>query len=243
MRCTPRLNRQRGFTLIEAMSAGVVLSILSLGLMGVWSVAGANVQSLVIREKAIWTLNGQMERLAALYTYTDFAAFGMADSTGYGYGAAFSDTRKVYGASADTAMADENLAPAARDIAGQANGFVQELAADFDTAEGHPVVLTDSLTVARRNYVWIDRDRDIVGRLSWEESDLVIDACDANNAPSGANPCLCFDFDKGAGGARCREIMLSLEFPIRWDRAADQAVALPGQTEVLSLRTIVGRRL
>lgn len=224
------------------MTAGVVLSILALGLMGVWSAAGASVQSLVTREKAIWTLNGQMERLAALYNYTDFAVFGMTASDGYGYPAAFSDNRMVYNSLTDTAMADEDLI-VGRAIAGQLNGFVHEATTTFDTAEGHPVVITDELISARRNYVWVDRDRDIVGRLSWEDSDLIINACDADNETGGSSPCLCFDFDKGTAGARCREIMLTLEFPIRWNRTTNQPEALPGDTEILSLRTIVGRRL
>lgn len=236
-------NRQAGFTLIEAMTAGVVLSILALGLMGVWSTAGAGVQTLVIREKAIWTLNGQMERLVALYSFTDFITFGASASSGYGYPAAYADDRLIYNGLADTAMADEDMNPLLRPISGQANGFVVELPLDFPDVEGHPVALTDALSAARRNYVWIDRGRDIVGRLSWEESDLVIDACDADNQTGGSQPCLCFDYDKGTAGARCREIMLTLEFPLRWNDATDSAVAMSTPTEILSLRTIVGRRL
>lgn len=42
MRSTPEpRRRQGGFTLIQAMTAGVVLSIPPLGLMGVWTTAGA----------------------------------------------------------------------------------------------------------------------------------------------------------------------------------------------------------
>jgi len=84
MRSTRKPNAlQQGFTLIEAMTAGLVLSIITIGLMSAWTVAGANVNDLVVREKAIWTLNGHMERISALYQFTDFGAFGVSTSTGY----------------------------------------------------------------------------------------------------------------------------------------------------------------
>lgn len=235
--------RQQGFTLIEAMSAGAVLSILTLGLMGVWSAAGGAVNDLVVREKAIWTLNGQMERLAALYQFTDFGAGGADTSSGYAYPAPYADTRLLYGQS----LLDL-LAPPGSLLGGLVGteteyGFLEE-PAGFAAAEGYPVVVVSGLQPAdRRNYVWIDRDRDIVGRLSWEESDLQIDRCDGNNLTGGTSPCLCADFGGGAGGADCREIMLTLEFPFRWDRDAAAPVAMPQTPEILSLRTIVGRRL
>lgn len=235
--------RQRGFTLIEAMSAGAVLSILTLGLMGVWSAAGGAVNDLVVREKAIWTLNGQMERLVALYQFTDFGDGGADASSGYGYPAPYANTRLIYGQS----LLDL-LAPSGSLLGGllgteEGFGFLEE-PTDFAGAEGYPVVLVSGLLPAnQRNYVWIDRDRDIVGRLSWEESDLQVDLCDGNNQTGGSSPCLCLDFGGGSGGADCRQIMLTLEFPFRWDRDAAAPVAMPQDREILSLRTIVGRRL
>jgi len=232
--------RQGGFTLIEAMTAGVVLSILSLGLMGLWTTAGANVDQLVIREKAIWQLNGQLERLAALYTFTDFGDGGADVSSGYGYDPALADDRLIFGQS----LLDRLGGGLLGDLIGTENdfGFVAD-AGNFDTADGQPVAIVGGLTPANdRNYIWIDRDRGLVGRFSWAALDLAINACGANNQTGGANPCLCFDFAGDGTGGRCLEVTATLEFPLRWDAATDDAVVLLQTTEVLSLRTIVGRR-
>jgi hypothetical protein len=70
--------------LIEAMTAGIVLSILIFGLMNVWVTAGASVNNQVVREKAIWARNGYMERLVALYQFTDFGGNGISNSNDYG---------------------------------------------------------------------------------------------------------------------------------------------------------------
>jgi len=233
--------RQRGFTLIEVMTAGVTLSILTLGLVGLWSTAGGAVNDLVIREKAIWALNGQMERLAALYQFTDFGAGGPDATSGYGYPAAYSDTRLIFG----QGLLDL-IAPSGTLLGGllgteEDYGFLEN-EADFAAAEGHPVVLESALApAADRNYVWIDRDQGIVGRLSWEEVAIVVDECGPDNAPGGSEPCLCADFGGGGAAERCLEIMLSLEFPFRWNAATGTAVAMPQAPEILSLRTIVGR--
>jgi len=211
--------------------------------MGVWSAAGGAVNDLVVREKAIWTLNGQMERLVALYQFTDFGAGGADTSSGYGYPTPYADTRLVYG----QGLLDL-LAPSGSLLGGLLGtetefGFL-ETPEDFAGAEGYPVaVFGGLLSGGQRNYVWIDRDRDIVGRLSWQESALQIDLCDGNNQTGGSSPCLCAGFGGGSGGEDCREIMLTLEFPFRWDRDAATPVAMPQAPEILSLRTIVGRRL
>ena len=66
------------------MTAGIVLSILTFGLMNVWVTAAASVNNQVVREKAIWTRNGYMERLVALYQFTDFGGNGISNSNDYG---------------------------------------------------------------------------------------------------------------------------------------------------------------
>lgn len=241
---------QRGFTLIEAMTAGVILSIITLGLMSAWSVAGANVNDLVVREKAIWTLNAHMERVSALYLHTDFGSFGTTVSTGYGYPDAYSDTRLIFGGLADSAMAPIGTLGLLRPLAGEANGIV-ELPGNFDNENGYPVALFDDLVVSnnRRNYVWIDRDRSIVGRLSWELTDIVVANCDADNQPGGGNNCKCLAFNHGmsnpnpgsGNGDFCKEMQLALEFPLRWNAATNTVVDMPQPTEILTLRTIIGR--
>ena len=240
---------QRGFTLIEAMTAGLVLSIITIGLMSAWTVAGANVNDLVVRKKAIWTLNGHMERISALYQFTDFGAFGISTSTGYDYPAAYNDTRMIFGTFADAAMAPPGTTPLFKAFVGEANGLV-ERPNDFETKDGYPVVLFDSLTSSvRRNYIWIDRPKNIVGRLSWELTDFVVAECDGDNQPDGSEDCRCLSFahdasdpDPGTGsGAFCKEIQLALEFPLRWNEADNTVKAMPQPTEILTIRPIVGR--
>lgn len=225
---------------MEAMTAGVVLSILSLGLMGVWSTAGASVDRLVIREKAIWALNGQLERLTALYTFTEFGDGFASASSGYGYAAEFSNVRSIFGQE----LLDRLLGGLLGGLLGNPENFdFFETAGDFETAAGHPIAFVTGLLPAQdRNYVWVDKDRGIVGRFSWETSDIAIDACGADNQTGGGQPCLCFDFAGDGDGGRCLEIMVSLEFPLRWDSAANDAADMVGDPEILSLRTIVGRR-
>lgn len=243
----PRIRKpgsQAGFTLIEAMTAGVVLSILTLGLMGVWSSAGASVNSIVTREKAIWTLNAQMERLVALYQFTEFGATGPEATSGYGYSASYADDRMIFGPNTDASMAPPGTLPVVKLIVGAANGFLKTTATAFETEEGHNVFYDTGLLSAHRNYVWIDRDRDLIGRLSWEETDIVVDSCDSDNQPdSGADPCLCWNFNATSSGTRCREIALALEYPLRWRRSDNAIVDFSEAKEILTLRTIVGRRL
>lgn len=65
--------RQRGVTLIEVMIALVLTSILVLGLSGLWANVSRQFLFLTLKQKAVFVLNGEMERLSALYRFTDFA--------------------------------------------------------------------------------------------------------------------------------------------------------------------------
>lgn len=234
---------QRGFTLIEAMAAGVVLSIITAGLMSTWTIAGTSVNDLVVREKAIWALNAQMERLVALYQFTEFGSTGIETSSGYGYSAGFSDERAIFGGNTDRSMAPPGTFDDFKLFVGQANSIL-ELPNVFFDADGFPIAYFSSqLASERRNYVWVDRDRQIVGRLSWEEKKMAVFECDKSNQPGGSKACLCLGYaDDATGGAFCREIALALEFPFRWDSTNNTVVPMPKTTEVISLRTIVGRR-
>ncbi|MBT4490192.1 MAG: prepilin-type N-terminal cleavage/methylation domain-containing protein, partial [Rhodospirillaceae bacterium] len=62
-----RRTREDGFTLVEVLAATVITSILVLGLANLWTAVAGEVDGLTMRQKAIFVLNGQMERLTALY--------------------------------------------------------------------------------------------------------------------------------------------------------------------------------
>lgn len=223
MRCSPDTRRNAGFTLIEVMAAGMILSVLALGLSNLWAVVGERSIDATLRQKAVLVLNGEMERLAALYNLTGFGASTAADTSGYGADAAFADDRVIYRASANSFMA------------GAGDAFVADRAT-FLAGPDALVLLEDATgDAADRNYVWIDRPRGILGRLSWAETDID----DADCSGGGAGSCLCYDWSGGAGGVACREIALYLEYPFRLTGTAVAEAA--DRTEALPLKTIVGR--
>ena len=228
MRCSP--DRQAGFTLIEVMAAGVILSVLVMGLTQLWAVAGERSLDSLLRQKAVFVLGGEMERLAALYNMTGFGATVANDTSGYGDPAAFPDSRAVFRTGVNAFMA----------TAGDA--FVTDSVATFEAGADALVLLDDDADdTADRNYVWVDRSRGVLGRLSWAQAEVTVTNTGAG--PNGVTPDasltgLCFDFGGGAGGANCREISLYLEYPFRLKSGVPTADPF---TETLPLKTIVGR--
>lgn len=220
MQCCP--DRARGFTLIEVMTAGVILSVLVLGLTEVWSVAGARSIDSTVRQKAVFVLNGEMERLSALYNLTGFGDAVVQDTTGYGLPAPYPEPRAVYRTDAN------NFMPPVTGL------FVVNTAAAFLLGADAQVLLDGAAGSAERNYVWIDRDRGIMGRLSWSEVDL------PTGSQAGGASGLCLDYSGGTAGDNCREISLYLEYPFRL--VGTVPTADPDGTDIMPLKTIVGRR-
>ncbi len=70
----PATRRQSGFTLIEVMVAFALTMVLMIGMSALWTVVAAQFDSLVYRQKAIFRLNGEMERLVGLYNYSSSVA-------------------------------------------------------------------------------------------------------------------------------------------------------------------------
>src|SRR5258705_12129013 len=68
-----RRHRQRGFSLLEVMFASSILSVIILGVGGFWYAANSRVTDLVLRQKAIFVINAEVERLTAIYVFTAFA--------------------------------------------------------------------------------------------------------------------------------------------------------------------------
>src|SRR5436190_22144616 len=99
LKAAPR-SSQRGFSLIEVMFASMILSIFVLGIGGFWYQASSHTTELVLREKAILALSGELERVTALYVYTGFGADltnGPVTTTGYTDGlSALPTTRLIY---------------------------------------------------------------------------------------------------------------------------------------------------
>lgn len=204
------------------MAAGVILGVLTIGLTQVWAIAGERSLDATMRQKAVFVLNGQMERLNALYTLTGYGAAVAVDTTGYGSPAAYPDTRAVYRLNTNGFMG------------GLLGDFVTDIVATFELGGDGMVLLDDQGGAGDRNYVWIDQDRNLLGRLSWSE--IVIPA-PTGGPPSGTR--LCFDFAGGAAGDNCREVALYLEYPFR---LIGGAVVAQSEIDIMPLKTIVGRR-
>jgi prepilin-type N-terminal cleavage/methylation domain-containing protein len=215
--------RQKGFSLLEVMFASTILSIFILGIGGFWYQASSRVSDLVLRQKAIFVLSGELERISALYVYTSFPADlvnGPVTTTGYNDGlASIPTTRLVY----------------PTDVSSFAAGnYVTTAYATFSADQFHVLLNSDILPSLNRTYVWIDKNRNIVGRLSWTTTDISVVTC------IQAADCSCQRSDNlPLAGGVCKRLDAYLEYPYRIDSSGN--VTAPVAIETLSLKTIVGR--
>ena len=227
------IGRQRGLTLIEILVTLVLLSILVFGLSGLWSNVSGHFLSLTLRQKAIFVLSGEIERLSALYRFTNFGDDAQSSSNSSSlpdqqYGEP--DDRKIY-------PVTSLKAPVVNDI-------VTQNAAEFlcNANECAAMVFHDANDSGPGNdrvYVWIDQSRNITGRLSWVLGDPTEggdseDCSDGEPAEDGTSP---------GGNKPCEELTVYLEFPFRFvSGAIPDAAAGFGKRHQYSLKTIVGRR-
>jgi prepilin-type N-terminal cleavage/methylation domain-containing protein len=214
---------QRGFSLIEVMFASMILSVIILGVGGFWYAASSRVADLVLKQKAIYVLNAEVERLTALYVFTGLATHATDNPvTTTGYDGVGPFTRLVYPSDLTTFM-------------GAGNNFVTTSANTFAT--GSEFLIWDNLgflSALNRMYVWIDKSRNIVGRLSWVDTPINIGSC------IQAADCSCQRFDnQDLTGGRCRRLDIYLEYPYRF--AISGTVTAPAQLQTISIKTIAGR--
>jgi prepilin-type N-terminal cleavage/methylation domain-containing protein len=218
-------SQQRGFSLLEVMFASTILSVIILGVGGFWYAANSHVADLVLKQKAIFVLNAEVERLTALYVFTGFAtdpANGPVTTTGYDGLPALPTKRLIYPSDLTSFM-------------GAGNNFVTTSAGTFPTGSEF-LVWTNSniLPALNRTYVWIDKNRNLVGRLSWVATDIVVSSC------IQTADCSCQRFDNlSLNGGRCQRLDVYLEYPYRF--ATSGTVTAPTQLQTISVGTIVGR--
>jgi len=211
---------QGGFTLIEVMFASVVLSVFILGLGGFWVLASQRAHDLTIRQKAVFVLNAEMERLSALYNFTSFGVDG-PDAT-FSYDGPLPSARYAYPSNISSYMG------------GAANDFVTTAGSTFDTGSEF-LVYWETGSGFNRNYVWIDKERSIVGRLSWLTDDIDVLSCVSGDDCS----CLNFDGSNSSYKTYCRTLDLFLEYPYRF--TAPNTIAAPDELQSVTVGTIVGR--
>jgi prepilin-type N-terminal cleavage/methylation domain-containing protein len=218
MRCSDRVKNQRGFTLMEVMTASLILSALIVGVGSGWVVADRETTNLITRQKAIFVADAEMERLTVLYGTT---GFGGASTTGYNETAAFPSTRLIY-----PTTLDPLYLPAGQD-------YVTTSVSTFSTGPSSAFkVLVDSnfLSSINRAYIWVDQDHNVMGRISWTTSSIAPNCSDSDG-------CLCYGGLLGLGTS-CSKLVFYMEYPYRL--AAGKIVPDPN-LQTLSLSTIVGR--
>jgi type II secretory pathway pseudopilin PulG len=212
------LQRQRGFMLIDIMSAAVVLSIFIAGIGAFWVIADRQVNDLVLRQKAVLVANGEMERLTVIYNHTSFGALGPVTTTGY-EASVFPTTRLIYPNSLDPTYTSAG------------DDYVTTSSATFSGSEPKVWVNSQLLSSLNRSYVWISKNEGVMGRLSWVSTDI-------SPSPCTTGSCVCRSF-LGIGTGSCRRISLFVEYPYRLVSGAPVAGS---RLESVTLSTIVGRR-
>jgi prepilin-type N-terminal cleavage/methylation domain-containing protein len=221
MRSTARI-RQRGFSLIEVMTASIILSIFILGVGAFWLTADRRANDLVLRQKAIFIANGEMERLTALYGNTSFGAAGPAATTGYDGVATFPATRLTYPTSVSL-------------YTGGADDYVTTSTNTFSTGPGTPFriwVNSQLVPTLNRAYVWLDQGQNVMGRLSWTTTNITPASCVV-----GSDGCGCLNY-LGLLSGPCQKLEMYLEYPYRLVSGAPVAGT---HIRSVTLSTIVGR--
>ena len=94
------------------------------------------------------------------------------------------------------------------------------------------------------NWVWLDRRRNLVARLSWRICKFTLPdmhACMGVPATGKAKTgnAYCLSYDGSGNKGNCDVLTLILEYPYAFNAGSPQAV---GTTRTLTLSTVVGRR-
>ncbi|KAA0571164.1 prepilin-type N-terminal cleavage/methylation domain-containing protein [Azospirillum sp. Sh1] len=228
----PRLTRQSGITLMEVMVGIVLVGILVLGMNGLWEAAARQLDEASLRQRAVFRLNGEMERLSALYIFAagpsnpvevqDYATSAIPARVGSYIGTSVSGKRLIY--------ADNTTTPA---VTTSPTTFAQTVNTDGQNANTvySQIYYLDAGSVGTstddRNLVWLDRDHAVLAQLSWELSAF------PDTGASGNRKC--------SGGA-CQLLTLYLDYPFRYSTDTVDPRGDMGPVETITLQTIVGQR-
>lgn len=205
---------QRGVTQIEVLVGMALTAILVLGLVNLWSLVDRHFLYQQLRQQAIFSLNAQTHRLAALYRYTDF--IGEADT--------HTDSGVVGGEGRWIFREDPFHG-------GQMPGLVVSESRDTDVTtasfDEHQVLYMDypgpPRSASHRNLIWLNRDDGITAELEWR-LDRNVDLAD------------CWKNS-------CYRMEVSLRYPYRLvDGVGPTEAAELGPVETLNLFTLIGRR-
>jgi len=213
--------RQGGFSLIEVLSASMILSIFITAIGACWISADRQINALVLRQKAVFVASSEMERVTTLYNTTSFAQSGPVTTTGYDGPAYLPATRLIY------------PTPLTPYSGGPASDFTTTASAGFQTGDAFQVYISNQLLPAlNRAFVWIDQSQGVMARVSWTTTAITPAACVV-----GSDGCGCLA-PSGVFSAQCQRLDLYLEYPYRF--VAGVPVA-DGTLKTVTLSTLVGR--
>lgn len=210
----------KGFTLVEVMVAGTLLSVLALGLVNAWAVFDRLTFNNLMRQKAVFVLNGEMERLAAQYTTREYTP---DKRIGYPSVPSLTDssTRRTYSAA-------DNLPFATNSIV------------EF---QGSDTMVWLPGGTPPANWVWLDPARSLVANLSWVScpvTDRLGAACWEGSGKNGKlSKCYAPPGKGGPSDVPCLLVTVVLTYPYK---LAQGSAAPVGATSTLTLSTIVGQR-
>lgn len=205
--------RQAGVTQIEVLIGITLTATMVLGLISLWTLVDDQFQRLQWRQKAVFELNAETARLAALYRYTDFI-----DDAGKHADDGITLGRWIYRSdpspSSNPAGMAGLVAAEAKDsdVTAASFGARQILHMDYP---GKPTKDTHT------NTVWLDRSHLITAELSWSLGDIGLDDC-------WSGPCYL--------------MTVSLRYPYRLVAGTGPMVDDLGEVQTLTLQTVVGRR-
>lgn len=204
----------------------VLTAIFVMGLSGLWALAASQTRELTLRQKAVYALNGEMERLNALYSMTNF---GAPVSSGGGGGGLLGGLLCLLGCTSSSPPSGIYPTSVASFMPSSSDNFVTTSASTFASSD-FLVWYVTNYQGSDRNFVWLDRDRRLMASMSWTANDLTV----------GSN---CWSFGGNSGsssGNPCKQLTLTFEYPFRLDTSGS-IQQLPN-LKSLSLSTIVGRR-
>lgn len=212
---------QAGFSLIEVLSASMILSIFITAIGACWIATDRRINELVLRQKAIFVASSEMERLTTLYDTTSFAALGPVATTGYDGPTYLPTTRLVY------------PTPLTPYSGGPASDYTTTTAATFQSGDAFQVYISSQLVpTLNRAYLWIDQSQGVMARVSWTTTAISPAACTV-----GGDGCYCLD-PTGLLSAQCQRLDLYLEYPYRFVASMPTAGS---HIKTVVLSTFVGR--
>lgn len=233
----PSRHEEAGFTLVEVLAASAILSSLGLCIINLWSVGDQTTFDLLQRQKTVLVLNGEMERLTALYEKTPFGGSPITSTSGYPL------LTNIPGSNSRYTYATNSVGFGSTPIS-----FAYSSASTFSAGPDTGVWVSGGTPA--QDFVWIDHSRNLMGRLSWDTCPVSSNSQTSNlcwTSPAGGkvppyvpSTCMVFANPASTGTTPCLLVTLVLDYPYRLTNGA----AVPAKTTLstLTLSTIVGRR-